>query len=149
MIYYSDTMAAHPLILTKEEQAFFLKLPGAVREGWVTEKETLPIKDNMRKLSIRIALMHLVDPRFKEFQEKVKTTKSEEEVATVLRDLDLENVDSHDMQEILFAMGPVLIGFLIEEYLKIAKDDNTVKTVAAMTIIRHSILEAQNESVSK
>ncbi|PIR48962.1 hypothetical protein COU80_00940 [Candidatus Peregrinibacteria bacterium CG10_big_fil_rev_8_21_14_0_10_55_24] len=142
-------MASHPLILTKDEITLFLKLSKGLREGWVTEEETLPIDDTMRKFSIRVALMHLVDPRFKEFQGKIKNAKTEKDAVAALRDVDFSTVDTHDIQEILFAMGPVLMGHMLEEYLKITKDDGMVKQVAALSLIRHSILVTQAKPAKK
>ena len=130
------------LFLFQEEQSTFEALSPALREGWEVETETATYEDSAEKQIMRLSILRLHDPTLKELRQKAQNANSAEEIATLLQDFDLKDVDEDDLAELFFAMGPTVLSQLISSLLASAKTDDDVEGITALTTIRHSVLHA-------
>ena len=138
----------NPLFLLREEQAAFEALSSDLREGWEVEMETATYEDSVEKQIMRLSILRLHDPTLKELRDKAQSAGSVEEVATLLQDFDLKDVDEDDLAELFFAMGPTILSQLIASLLASAKTDDDIEGITALTTIRHSVLHALAPSSS-
>lgn len=120
----------------------FGTLPEDLREGWKVETEALSYADTAQKQLIRLSLLRLHEPKLIDLRKKVQTSSSMEEVIKLLQKSDLQDVNEDDLAELFFALGPITLTGLIDYQLKLCKKDTDVDGIAALTLIRHSILHA-------
>lgn len=128
------------LYLTVEEQKLFDALSSDMREGWQTQMEEGRYEDSADKQMIRLSLVRLHDPRLLKLRAQAEQAGSIEEVASLIQDMNLEDVDEDDLAELFFALGPAVLSRLILDLLTAANSDGDVEGVTALTVIRHSIL---------
>jgi hypothetical protein len=127
------------LYLTAEEQKVFNGIPEAPREGWEVSQETGTFEDNEERLSMRMALLRLHDPKLLDFQKRAADL-SPEQLTALIAETDLKGVADADLAELTFAIGPVILGRVIGGLLLQAKTDADMEDLAALTVIRHSLL---------
>jgi len=130
------------LYLTPSEQQLFQALPSDLREGWTVEAETHGYNDTPPRMELRMALLRIHDPRLVAFREQVQTAKTIEEVVELIKLEDLSKVDEDDMAALFFALGPQYISSMIEVMLGEVTTDKDVEGITALTVIRHTILQA-------
>lgn len=128
------------LYLTADEKKVFDGLSGDVREGWTVEEETSDISDTAEKMSMRMELMRFDDPSLAAFQSKVSGASSLEDLATLIQQTDLSDVNEDSLAELFFALGPVVLTRLIGPLLADVKSDAHMSSLEALTGIRHSLL---------
>lgn len=128
------------LYLTADEKKVFDGLSKTVREGWTVEEETSDISDTAEQMSMRMELMRFEDPSLAAFQSKVSGAASLEDLATLIQQTDLSDVNEDSLAELFFALGPVVLTRLIGPLLADAQTDAHVSSLEALTGIRHSLL---------
>jgi hypothetical protein len=136
------------LHLTPGEQQLFDALPGDLREGWQTQAETLTYADTPAKREVRLGLMRLHDPLLLKVRDATQHSSTAMEMVDVLKNINLKDVDEDDIASLFFALGPNDMSHLIAHLLQNAKTDLDLEGITALTVIRHSILEAF-DSVSR
>ena len=87
--YNTNTMNA--LSLTAEEQKMFDGLPDKLKEGWEVQEERGSYQDSPEKLSTRLALLRVHDPKLLEFQKKAAGL-SAEKLSELIAKTDLTGV---------------------------------------------------------
>lgn len=130
------------LYLTSMEQQLFAKLSAELREGWVIEGETVHYEDTPEKQMMRIGLVRLHDPVLLALKEKVLQAGTQEHMAALIHSIDLQKVNERDLASLFFAMGPEVLSYLIRSLLREAATDQDIEGITALTVIRHSILNA-------
>lgn len=131
------------LYLTTEEQAVFASLSDALREGWTVEVESLPIEDSAAKRAIRFQLLRVRDARLLQLRDSIANAKDIDAVVTLIRDQNLKDIHEEDLQQIFFALGPVVVTKLIQSMLSEVQTDTDIEGITALTVIRHSLLSAR------
>lgn len=129
--------------LTEQEQQQFSVLPKELRDGWSIELEKFPIKDSEEKRLVRMSLLRIRDPKLTLLREKAENGDIDALIDSI-KNTDLSGVNEEDLQQIFFAIGPVTLTKLIEYMIPTAQIDKEVEGVTALTVIRHSLLSAQN-----
>lgn len=130
------------LYLTADEQKLFDSLSDDLKEGWKTEEETLVFEDTQEKQSIRLALMHLQDPRLKELQQKVQAVTSGEQLLSLIEGVDLGDINEADLAELFFSLGPSFMNVFITYLFKHVSTDDDIGTLSALSTLRHALLES-------
>lgn len=133
------------LHLTDSEQALYQNLAADVRDGWEIATEDLPIQDSPEKRAVRMSLLRIRDPKLVLIQELAAGGDSKA-VIDAIQNHDLSEVNEEDLQQIFFALGPVVVTKLIESMIPEAKTDKDVEGITALTVIRHALLSAQHVS---
>ncbi|MDD4628904.1 MAG: hypothetical protein PHE68_05990, partial [Candidatus Peribacteraceae bacterium] len=73
------------LFLTADEQKIFSGIPETAREGWEVSQETGTFEDSEEKLSMRMALLRLHDPKLLDFQKNAAGLSSEQLTALIAK----------------------------------------------------------------
>lgn len=131
------------LYLTTEEQEKFASLAPSLREGWTVETESLPIEDSAAKRAIRFQLLRVRDARLLQLRDSIANAKDIDAVVTLIRDQNLKDIHEEDLQQIFFALGPVVVTKLIQSMLSEVQTDTDIEGITALTVIRHSLLSAR------
>src|SRR3989339_1049927 len=100
------------LSLTAEEKKIFDGLPAPVREGWEVQEEKGSYQDSQEKLSTRLALLKVHDPKLVDFQKKA-AGMSAEQLSELIAKTDLTGVADADLAQLSFAVGPTILTRLI------------------------------------
>ncbi len=131
------------IYLTKEEKKLFDGLSDALKAGVTPEAETKSFKDSPKHLAVRLEQVKLKGNSVVALTEKMKAATSESAMQELINNADLGDLDDSDLAQLLFAMGPELIGNLIEVYLKKADDVKIVESAAGLSTFRHMLLATQ------
>ena len=130
------------LYLTSSEQALYDNLSVDVKDGWEVETEELTYDDTYEQQIIRLSLVRLHDPSLIALRDKAAQTHSLEEVAALMRNVDLKMVEEDDLAELCFAIGPSALSQLISLLLAQAQTDKDIEGVTALSVIRHAVLRS-------
>lgn len=139
-------MALTTLHLTAHEQEVFHGLSEELKDGWSVEPENRDIRDTNEKRLMRMHLLQLQDPKLTMLRDKALHTQSVEDLAMLIQSHDLEGVDTGDLNEIFFAIGPVVLTTLITYMLKNVQNDQDIEGIASLSYIRSLILSSQSAS---
>lgn len=130
------------LHLTPTEQTLHAALPADVRSDIAVVAERLSFEDSEELLSVRLELMHFSDPAMLDLRKRIQSAASMDDMMAAVDALDFRTVSEHDLIELLFALGPTIVGNLIEEMLHDAKEVDDVRSVATFSAIRHVMLQS-------
>ena len=130
------------LWLTASEQAAFKEISDSVKEGWEVKAETGTVEDTPEKRTMRLALTRLHDPKLLKLREKAQNASSDKELAMLLQETDLQNVQEDDLAELFFALGPESLTTLIGAMIKDAASDDDLEGIVSLTVIRNSLNNA-------
>ena len=130
------------LFLHEGEREAFDRLPDVLKEGWSVSDERLTYDDSPPRQMMRLSLLRLHDPRLLNLRNKAQTCSSFEQIAALIGGMDLKDIDEDDLAALFFGLGPAVIDELILEQLRDARRDTDIEGVAALSLIRHSILNA-------
>lgn len=132
----------HTLYLTKDEQKLFAKLPAELTKELSVEQETMTYEDSPRRRGMRFALLAVKDPELVRLQESMRIAQSEADITKALQSFDLAKIHNADFTQILFAMGPTVIGMIIESLLATTSNSEDIEVVIAYSLLRHDMLES-------
>ncbi len=130
------------LYLTWPEQILFQELPSGLTEGWKIDTEHLGFVDTPERRELRLSLVRIHDRRLLDLREKVQKAQTIEEVASYIQDMDLKGIDDDDIASLFFGLGPTYISSLIQHMLRTVTTDRELEGITALTVIRHSMLNA-------
>ena len=128
------------LFLTAAERKAFDALPQKIREWWKVEGETVTFRDSDEGRLMRYGLARFHDPRLQSFIQQVLAQKSVSGAAALFQKTDLAGVMDEDIAELFFVLGPSGASVLVSCMLQAVKSDTDLEGVAALTVIRHSLL---------
>jgi hypothetical protein len=133
------------LHLTTAEAATFQSLPASLREGVEVVPETLSFADTEDRRRVRFDLMKLSDPALLALVQKLQASTTEDEIYEAMQGADLNGAADADVLELLFALGPSGLTFMVATALAQAKDDQGILYVAELSNARHELyLSLQN-----
>ncbi len=132
----------NPLYLTSSEQALYDNLSVDMKDGWEVETEELTYDDTYEQQIIRLSLVRLHDPSLIALRDKAAQSSSLEEVAGLIRTVDLKMVEEDDLAELCFAIGPSALSHLISLLLTQVQTDKDIEGVTALSVIRHAVLRS-------
>lgn len=130
------------LYLYTEEIEKFSTYSKELQEGWIVEEEKMTATDSAEERSMRMQLMHLRDPKIKQFLESAEQNPAAKDVATLVHNTDLKDIDDADLAELFFALGPKVITLILAFMLKNIKTDDDIEGIVSIALIRHKLLEA-------
>lgn len=128
------------LHLTQAERNIFHGLSERLRDGWEVTLEARSAPDHRENREIRVQLLRLHDPKLLRFQKKAAAISDPEELAELVADTDLAEVSDADLAELFFALGPATLTKVIGVMLQMAKTDQDLQGIAALTAIRDALL---------
>ncbi len=135
-------MTTTTLHLTKNEQLWFNQFSDALKEGWDVKEETLDSYETDEDLDIRyrLARFHAYAP-LKKLIEEAKSGKPTMQMS--LKDIPQEMIPT-----IMFTIGAKGIAAMMSVLLAKSATDEDIKALAQLSMLRHSILEANASTPS-
>ena len=128
------------LHLRPDEKEKFDALSDELKDGWKVEEEKLMHDDTPKKRSMRILLLRIRDQKLQSFVEEAKKENDASKLASLVHDTDLSDVNDADIAELFFALGPEALSKIIMAMIGDIGSDEDIEGVAAITIIRNSLL---------
>ncbi len=128
------------LYLTAGERALYDNLSESLREGWTVEVESQEFSDSPEKRQARADIIRISDPHLKAFRDAAMHAATEEELGSLMDVTDVSKTNEDDLTSLFFVLGPDALSAMIGTFLAQAKDDAAVETVAALSMLRHSLL---------
>ncbi len=130
------------LYLTASERTLFEALPDSLQSEWPIEEETLTAYESFDILKMRADISPLSrHPLLKDMFEKVKGGGS-------LDGMKIPDLSDEDIADFFFTIGARGLAGFIEMLLKETKTDEDIRSLSAMSEMRHKLLEI-NASVSQ
>lgn len=135
------------LHLRKEEAKIFRGLPKDLQDGWKVAEEKGTSDERPEELMMRYQMASFDHPSIRAFIKSVQGAKSVGEIEKAAASFDLTSLPQEQAAELFFVLGTNLMGRMIQYLLPKAAHDKDLEGLAALTLIRHFLLEA-NASAS-
>ncbi len=148
------TLFAHPLflgtlcfvdslyVLTVAEQSAFDRLPANLRDGWNVRPSRDGVFEAPERRLLRARLVRLHSKPLRSALDALLKCSSETELSETLSHIDVSEVHSDDVLELVFAIGPEGLSSIILQMLKTATTDQDVLGIAALSFLREELLLA-------
>jgi hypothetical protein len=136
------------LHLSGAERRLFDSLSDSLKEGWEVTEETQAFVDNEHRRRIRFEMLRLHHPASQKFLKSLMTAPSVKEIQDILENADMSDVPGSDLAELLFAIGPDGITWLIHQALKSVQNDEDVAYAAQLSEARHEMLASLSNFAS-
>lgn len=130
------------LYLTEKEQKLFSALPGEKKSGWNTEVESCVIIDTEEQRMIRLHLLRVHSATAQSLADHLRSAGDAAAMIQIAKGADLSLLSEEDLQQIFFAVGPVIITRILGEVLFSVRNDEDIEFVAALSLVRHAILSS-------
>lgn len=130
------------LTLTPAERNIFRLLPESVTAGWTVQMEDRAYDESPIDARARQVSAEFESAKLKEWRDRVRAATTDEEVSELAKDIDIDDLPMHDKREMLFVLGPVHLGNIIEVQLRRAKTADDMAGIAEATVLRSALLTA-------
>lgn len=130
------------LHLTTGEVALYQKLPASLREGWTVQEEKLTFTDTIERMHMRADFAKIHDETTKDLVKKIAGAKSADDAAVILQSMDKKTIDTVDLLEFAFVIGPDGLSTLLRVKLESASTDDDLLDAAGLSELRHELLES-------
>lgn len=131
------------LYLTKAEHALLQQRLPRFTETYVFLEESIIFADSVRRMMLRLALVRLHHPSLITLREKVSTAPTLDDAVAVIAQYDLKGVPDEELSQIIFALGPDVIGQVIWMLIQnSSQQENALNQIAILSFLRHEVLSA-------
>jgi hypothetical protein len=132
------------MFLTTSERAVFDALPRALREGWVerTKEEGGTAYESEKQRETRLRIVAEEYKRYPHLQRIAEGALKQVAEGKGPEDLSLEEIPQDALMPLLFSLGASGVSALIEALLGDVKSDEDLSGIAALSEVRHAILES-------
>jgi hypothetical protein len=90
----------------------------------------------------RQVVANLDTPALKGLREKMDEVSTLEQMQNALKEIHFENLPADDQYEILFVLGPSVLGSVIAEGLRLAENEKDMQDIADATVMRGALLDS-------
>ncbi len=132
----------HTISLTPAERDIFRLLPDAVTQGWTVDVEMRSYHDTPMDVRARQVVAKLDTPALKDVHEKMNDVTTLEQMQNALKNIHFETLPADDQYEILFVLGPSVLGSVIEEGLRLAENEQDMQDLADTAAMRGALLDS-------
>lgn len=99
-------------------------------------------KDSARRMMLRLSLVRLRSPSLIQLRETITRSKTLEDAVAIIAQHDLKGVPDEDLSQIVFALGPDVLGQVIWTMIRDAHSMTVLEQVAVLSFLRHEILSS-------
>jgi hypothetical protein len=135
------------LYLRREEKTVFDALRDALKNGWSVEDEPLTSDERPEELRMRYQMAKFEDADLQNLVQLAQESRTPEEFEKTALKFDFAKLPQEQIAEVFFMLGTKLMGKIISYGLQEASSDEDIEGIAALSNVRHLLLEA-NASVS-
>ena len=147
LCYAVTVMADMTLHLRKEEAKIFHGLPKDLQDGWKVGEEKGTSDERPEELMMRYQMVSFSDPKLQKLIGAARAAQTPEAFEKIASGFDFSALSHEEMAEVFFTLGTRLLGKIIQTHLQEVKNDEDLQGIAALSEIRHLLLEA-NASVA-
>lgn len=134
------------LFLLPAEKQLFSSLSADMQKGWRVEKESYSFHDSSERQFLRFRMLRIHDPVILDYKKRLLEAKNTTELQEVVKTLDLTQIANHEFSKLLFALGPDALGLMISDVMQRAITKDDIELLAALSGLRHLMLESLIES---
>ncbi len=124
------------LRLTSDELRQFEALAAPIRSAWKTEEVAMEYIDSREKMSVRLWQLRVSSPDLQSIAVLAGKGLSLNDVVEKVTSIDLSSVSEHDVREILYALGPDVLGLIIKNILLSVPTSKDMEQVHAYATAR-------------
>lgn len=129
------------------EQVLFAALPTDLKAGIQARSESGQYADSRERQTMRFQLLQLNDPILATFAEDARAAKSDADCIAIAQRIDLRKVNKSAVSQLLFALGPDVVGGIIVSVISAAADASDIAFAATLSELRHDMLESLSDFV--
>lgn len=130
------------LFLTTAEHALLLQRFPHFTDSYTYAEETHTFTDSARRMMLRLSLVRLRSPSLIRLRDAISTAATLEDAVAIIAGHDLKGVPDEDLSQIVFALGPDVIGQVIWMLIRKISDVKDLDHVAVLSFLRHEVLSA-------
>lgn len=124
------------LRLTNDELRQFESLPADIRGEWKTDTIDIHYKDSKEKMNVRLWLLRISSPELQGIAAAASEGLSLDDLVTKIQAIDLSSVSANDVREVLYALGPDVLGLIIQNILSSTPNEKDMEQVHAYATAR-------------
>ncbi len=132
----------HTISLTPAERDIFRLLPTAVTQDWTVDVEMRTYDDTPMNVRARQVVAHLDSPALTGLRQTLDDVTSLQDMQEALKSIRLEDLPAEDQHEILFVLGPSILGSVIAEALRLAETEKDMRDIADTAAMRGALLDS-------
>ncbi len=123
------------LFLYSDERAAFDALPEDVREGWSAQDETSDAYESVRQIAMRYGMADFgMHPSVKDVMEQIQKGIAPDKVS-------LAHIGPDIQKEFYYMIGARGVRALMQSIMPTMRSDEDVEAFAALSVVRHKLLE--------
>lgn len=130
------------LFLTRAEHGLLQQRFPNFSNDYTYAEENHHFDDSARRMMLRLSLVRLHSPSLIELRTKITAAATLEDAVAIIGQHDLKGVPDDDLSQIVFALGPDVIGQVIWMLIHDAKEMNVLDQVCVLSFLRHEVLSA-------
>jgi hypothetical protein len=130
------------LFLTSTEHTLVLQRFPRFAEMYTYAEETHTFADSARRMMLRLSLVRLRSPSLIKLRDSITKAQTLEDAVAIIAEHDLKGVPDEDLSQIVFALGPDVIGQVMWMLIRKADRVHDLDQVAVLSFLRHEILSA-------
>lgn len=130
------------LFLTRGEHGLLKQRFPRFTEKYTYAEENHTFLDSTRRMMLRLSLVRLRSPSLIALRDKITAAATLEEAVAIIAQHDLKGTPDEDLSQIVFALGPDVMGQVIWSLIQHATSEAALDHVAVLSFLRHEILSA-------
>lgn len=130
------------LFLTKAEHALLKQRFPQYEKEYTYAEENHEVKDSSRRMMLRLSLVRLRSPSLIALRDKITKATTLEAAVAIIAEHDLKGTPDEDLSQIMFALGPDVLGEVLWMLLRFAQSHDDLEHIATLSFLRHEILSA-------
>ncbi len=130
------------LFLTSVEHALLLQRFPRFTDTYTYAEETHVFTDSVRRMMLRLSLVRLRDPSLIALRDRITKAGTLDEAVSIISEHDLKGVPDEDVSQIIFALGPDVLGQVIWKLIRALHSKDDLEQIAVLSFLRHEILSA-------
>jgi len=130
------------LFLTNAEHALVRQRFPRFTEKYTYADENHAFADSARRMMLRLSLVRLRSPSLIRLRDTIAVAKTLEDAVAIIAEHDLKGVPDEDLSQIVFALGPDVLGQVIWTLIRDARSIKDLDQVCSLSFLRHEVLSA-------
>lgn len=130
------------LFLTSAEHSLLHQRFPHFTDSYTYAQETHVFADSARRMMLRLSLVRLRSPSLIRLRDAISAAATLEDAVAIIATHDLTGVPDEDLSQIVFALGPDVIGQVIWMLIRKAGTVKDLEHVAVLSFLRHEVLFA-------
>ncbi len=140
---HTDTVTAVDILfLTSVEFSLLKQRFPQFADVYTHAEEVHTFTDSARRMMLRLSLVRLRSPALIQLRDTITSAQTLDDAVSIIAKHDLAGAPDEDLSQIVFALGPTVLGQVIWKLIRQARSMSDLEQIAVLSFLRHEILSA-------